>query len=277
MSAITLTPGSRASTPTDNRAKMVTTAFGYLLWRDLWVTLREWPSFLAQTFMQPVFFLFIFGKILPKIGAAQGNYGGLLLPGIIGLTTLLTAMQAVALPLTLEFGFTKEIEDRLLSPLPVWLIGVQKMLFAAIRGLIAGALIFPLGKLILGSAFTVSTAHLPLLILVGLLGSFGGGALGLTLGTSVQPNQIGLMFSLILTPLLFTGCVYYPWAGLASLRWFQVVTCFSPLTYASEGFRAALTPQVPHMATPYVIGGQVLWLLLFGYFGVRGFIRKAID
>ena len=114
------------------------TAFVNLLWRDLWVTLREWPAFLAQTFMQPLFFLFIFGKVLPKIGAAQGGYSTLLLPGIIGLTTMLTAMQAVSLPLTLEFGFTKEIEDRLLSPLPVWMVAIQKIVFAAIRGLTGG-------------------------------------------------------------------------------------------------------------------------------------------
>ncbi len=275
MSTITLAPG-HALRATPNRTRMIATAFIFMLWRDLWVTLREWPAFLAQTFMQPLFFLFIFGKVLPKIGAAQGSYGVLLLPGIIGLTTLLTAMQAVSLPLTLEFGFTKEIEDRLLSPLPVWMVAIQKIVFAAIRGLIAGATIFPLGRIILGSGFKVSTAHLGLLVVVSILGALGGAALGLTLGTFVQPSQIGLMFSLILTPLLFTGCVYYPWAGLKSLRWFQVVTCFSPLTYASEGFRAALVPQSPHMAVGFLLLGQVFFLALFTALGVRGFLRKAI-
>jgi len=273
---VTLAPGhTPAATP--NRTRMVATAFLNLLWRDIWVTLREWPAFLAQTFMQPLFFLFIFGKVLPKIGAAQGGYSVLLLPGIIGLTTMLTAMQAVSLPLTLEFGFTKEIEDRLLSPLPVWMVAMQKMVFAAVRGLVAGVMIFPLGRLILGGAFTVSTGHLGLLALVALLGALGGAAVGLTLGTFVQPSQIGLMFSLILTPLLFTGCVYYPWSGLGTLRWFQVVTCFSPLTYASEGFRAALVPQTPHMGVGYMLLGQVFFLVLFTILGVRGFLRKAID
>ena len=272
---MTIAQGHAPAT-TPNRTRMVTTAFLNLLWRDLWVTLREWPAFLAQTFMQPLFFLFIFGKVLPKIGAAQGGYSILLLPGIIGLTTMLTAMQAVSLPLTLEFGFTKEIEDRLLSPLPVWMVAIQKMVFAAIRGLLAGAMIFPLGRLILGSGFTVSTGHLGLLAVVSLLGTLGGAALGLTLGTFVQPSQIGLMFSLILTPLLFTGCVYYPWSGLHSLRWFQIVTCFSPLTYASEGFRSSLVPQSPHMATGYILLGQVAFLILFTILGVRGFLRKAL-
>jgi ABC-2 type transport system permease protein len=256
---------------------MVSVAFLYLLWRDLWVTLRNWPTFLAMTLLQPIFFLFIFGRILPMLGQASTGYSTLFLPGIVGLTTLLTAMQAVSIPLTIEFGYTKEIEDRLLSPLPVWMVAIQKMVFAAVRGLAAGAMIFPLGWLILGHGFSVSTDHISLLVLAGVLGALSGAALGLTMGTMVQPAQIGLMFSVILTPLLFTGCVYYPWALLDRIRWFQVVTCLSPLTYTSEGLRAALVPQFPHMSVVMIVTGQVVFLILFGYLGVRGFLRKAID
>jgi ABC-2 type transport system permease protein len=256
---------------------MAATAFLFLLWRDLWVTLRQWQTFLATNLLQPIFFLFVFGRILPMLGQADAGYGTVFLPGIIGMTVLLSAMQAVALPLTIEFGYTKEIEDRLLSPLPVWMVGVQKMVFAAIRGIFAGIMIIPLGRIILGSGFSIATNHLGLLSGVAILGAFSGAALGLTMGTLVQPTQIGLMFSLVLTPLLFTGCVYYPWALLNRLRWFQVVTCFSPLTYASEGFRAALVPQLPHMAIHFIILGQLIFLSLFGYFGVRGFLRKAVD
>ena len=256
---------------------MIWTAFINLLWRDLWVTVREWQAFLAQTLLQPVFFLFIFGSVLPRLGQTSGAYSVLLLPGIIGLTTLLTAMQSVAFPLVLEFGYTKEIEDRLLSPLPVWMVAVQKMVFAAIRGLLAGSLIIPIGRLILGSGFAISTDHMILLPIVSVLAALAGSAVGLTMGTIVQPNQIGLMFSLILTPILFTGCVYYPWALLDRLRWFQVVTLFSPLTYASEGFRASLVPQAPHMPVPAILAGQVGFLIFFSYAGIRGFLKKAID
>ncbi|HKP84786.1 MAG TPA: ABC transporter permease [Blastocatellia bacterium] len=259
------------------RARVVGTAFLFLLWRDIWVTIRQWQTFLVMTLLQPIFFLFVFGRILPMLGQASEGYGALLLPGIIAMTTLLTAMQAVALPLTIEFGYTKEIEDRLLSPLPVWMVGAQKMVFASIRGVLSGAMIIPLGRIILGRGFSISMERIPLLVAVAILGAFVGAALGLTMGTFVQPAQIGLMFSLILTPLLFTGCVYYPWAQLDRLRWFQIVTCFSPLTYTSEGFRAALVPQLPHMAIHFIILGQLAFLSLFGYLGVRGFLRKAID
>ncbi|MBK6798910.1 MAG: ABC transporter permease [Acidobacteria bacterium] len=262
---------------TPNRTRMIATAFLQLLWRDLWVTLRTWQTFLAMTLVQPIFFLFIFGRLLPMLGQANTGYGVLFLPGIISLTTVLTAMQAVSMPLVIEFGYTKEIEDRLLSPMPVWMVGIQKMVFASIRGLIAGAMIVPLGRLILGSGFSISFEYWWLLIIVAVLASLVGAGLGLTLGTFVQPSQIGLMFSVILTPMLFTGCIYFPWAMLDKLRWFQVVTCINPITYASEGFRASLVPNMPHMPVWFIIVGLFVFLSLFTYLGVRGFLRKALD
>jgi ABC-2 type transport system permease protein len=256
---------------------MMTTAFIYLLWRDLWVTLRGWATFLAMTLLQPIFFLFVFGRLLPMLGQADAGYGVLFLPGIISLTTVLTSMQAVSMPLVIEFGYTKEIEDRLLSPLPVSLVAIQKMVFAAIRGLVAAAMIVPLGRLILGSGFHISLHYWWLLIIVATLGALVGSALGLVMGTSVEPAQIGLMFSVVLTPMMFTGCIYFPWAPLANVRWLQVITCINPITYASEGFRAALVPENPHMPIWLILPGQLIFLLLFGYFGMRGFMRKAVD
>ncbi len=69
-----------------------------------------------------------------------------------------------------------------------------------------------------------------------------GAGFGLLMGTLVQPQRINLVFSLVFTPLLFTGCSQYPWPSLARLRWFQVVTAANPMTYVSEALRAALVP-----------------------------------
>jgi ABC-2 type transport system permease protein len=262
---------------TQGRTRMMATAFMHLLWRDVWVTLRTWPTFLAMTLLQPIFLLFTFGRLLPMLGQANTGYGVLFLPGIISFTTVLTAMQAVSMPLVIEFGYTKEIEDRLLSPLPVWMVAVQKMIFAAIRALVAAAMVVPLGRLILGNAFQISLERWWLLVIVAVLGALCGAALGLVMGTSVQPAQIGLIFTVVLTPMLFTGCIYFPWAMLGNVRWFQVITCINPITYASEGFRASLVPTMPHMSIWLIILGQLVFLLLFGYFGMRGFLRKAID
>jgi len=76
-----------------SRFSLGTTAFLAMLHRDLVVTGREFVAFLLQALMQPLFFLFIFGKVLPGMGLAAGNFVALMLPGIVALTTLLAAMQ----------------------------------------------------------------------------------------------------------------------------------------------------------------------------------------
>jgi ABC-2 type transport system permease protein len=80
----------------------------------------------------------------------------------------------------------------------------------------------------------------------------------------------------VLTPLIFTGATFYPWAALDDLRWFQVVTLFNPLTYVSEGMRAALT-SVAHLGSGWIALGLVGSLVLFGTAGLIGFDRRAVD
>jgi ABC-2 type transport system permease protein len=134
---------------------------------------------------------------------------------------------------------------------------------------------FPIGILILGSV-PWRAAGAPEFVVILILGVLAGSAMGLTMGTLVPPNRISIAFSLVLTPLLFTGCSQYPWPTLDSLRWFQIVTLFNPLTYVSEGMRGALT-SVPHLGTGWIALGLVGSLVLFGAAGLLGFERRAID
>jgi ABC-2 type transport system permease protein len=135
---------------------------------------------------------------------------------------------------------------------------------------------FPLGYWILGS-LAIHPAGMPLLIVAILVGSLLGAAIGMTLGTSVPPNRINIMFALILTPLIFTGATQYPWPSLHSLRWFQVITAANPLTYVSEAMRAAMVPDVNHMPTAITVPVMLACTALFIYTGMRGFRRRALD
>ena len=122
-----------------------------ILRRDLFVTGREFPIFLAQVILQPLFLLFVFGKVLTELGYAQAGYQDVLFPGLVALAAVLTGLQSTALPLVIEFSYSNEIEDRLLAPLPVGAVAVEKVVFAAMRGFIAGVVMFPIGVWILGS------------------------------------------------------------------------------------------------------------------------------
>ncbi len=252
-------------------------AFVAMCGRDAWVTVRhELASFLAQGLLQPLFFLFVFGRVLPEIGATGSAYGKQLMPGLMALTLVLTALQNTALPLVIEFSFTKEIEDRLLAPLPVRAVGAQKIVIAATRGMIAGLLILPLSALILPGGIHLAGAHWGAMAAIFVAGSLTAAAMGLVLGCSVPPNRISIAFAIVLTPLMFTGCTFYPWSGLAHLRWFQVLTLLNPLTYVSEGLRASIT-HLPHLAPGWIALGLGVSLVAFAVLGTLLFARRAVD
>jgi ABC-2 type transport system permease protein len=258
MSAIIPSPQQRGFHPRSN-ARATLTAFLAIVSRDLLVMRREVIVFLLQTLIQPLFFLFVFGKVLPTIGAANVSFSTILLPGVVALTVFLTALQGPAVDLARDLNVIREIDDRLLAPLPTVLVAIEKVLLATLRALIGGAFIFPLAFWILGSGFQVRTDMLGVLIGLMVLVALVGASVGLVLGTAAPIQLLPLIFALVLTPLIFTGCTFYPWASLGAIKWFQVVTLFNPLTYAAEGMRYAMVPPVH---------GQALQTLAIGWVGL---------
>jgi ABC-2 type transport system permease protein len=251
-------------------------AFRAVLRRDVYVTGKELPAFLAQVILQPLFLLFVFGKVLASLGYTRPGYADLLFPGLLALTAVITGMQTLAFPLVVEFGWTKEIEDRLLAPMATGLVAAEKVVFATLRAVIATSIMFPVGIVVLGS-IPWRWSGVPLLVAAILLGSLLGAGLGLVMETLVVPNRINIVFSLVFTPLLFTGCSQYPWPSLDELPWFQVLTAFNPMTYVSEAMRAAMVPEVPHIRPWICLVVLVASLIVLMQIGVRGFYRRAID
>src|SRR5580693_7420841 len=194
-----------------------------ILRRDLYVTGREFPVFLAQVILQPLFLLFVFGKVLTELGYARHGYEQVLFPGLVALAAVLTGLQSTALPLVIEFSYSNEIEDRLLAPLPIRAVAVEKVVVSAMRGTIAAAVMFPIGIWLLGSIPWTAGAALGVAVMT-VVGALLGASMGLVLGTFVSPNRINLTFALVLTPLLFTGSSQYPWPSLSHIRWFQIVS-----------------------------------------------------
>ncbi len=254
----------------------VARAFRALLWRDVFVTGREFVPFLLQVVLQPVFLLFVFGKVLVELGFATDEYSDVLLPGVIALAAFLTALQNTAFPLVIDFSYTKEIEDRLLAPLPTHLVAVEKIVFSLLRALIAALLMFPIGLWVLGS-LPVTWSDVPAILLFLVLGSLVGACVGMTIGTFVTPNRINVVFAVVLTPLLFTGSTQFPWPSLDELRWFQIVCALNPLTYVSEALRAVMAPDLPHIPLWVCALALLGFLAVFGAASLIGFRRRALD
>ena len=247
-----------------------------VLHRDVYVTWSELPIVLSQVLLQPLFLLFVFGKVLGALGYTRDGYEDLLFPGLLGLTAVVTGMMTLAFPLVRDFGWTKEIEDRLLAPISTSMVAVEKLVFAVTRALAASLVMIPLGVVVLGS-IPWEWRNLPLFTAMIVAGCLLGAGLGLALGTLFPADRINIFFSLVFTPLLFTGASQYPWPSLAPLRWFQVLTALNPMTYVSEGLRAALVPEVPHIPAWVCVVVVVGWLSVLLPVGMWGFRRRAVD
>lgn len=265
-----------------SHARATLTALLAIVSRDLLVTRREVIVLVAQTLIQPLFFLFVFGKVLSSIGAANARFPVLLLPGIVALTIFITALQGPSVDLSRDLSFTREIDDRLLAPLPIGLVAVEKVALAALRGLVAGALVFPLAFLVLGSGYQVRTDQIGVLLGLMVLIALVGAALGLLLAVVVPIQQLPLIFALVFTPLVFTGSTYYPWALLSGIKWFQILTLFNPLTYASEGMRYAMIPPVHGQALSTLALGWVVLALCASFIaclwaGMKLFRKRVVS
>ena len=270
-------------------------AFFGLMLRDLRVLRREVGPFLVRIAMNPLLFLFVFTYVMPHMsGAAHGasasqmnpvagmaggagGFGTVLLPGLMAVAIMFSGIAAVALPLSQEFGVTREIDDRVMCPLPIAAVAAEKIVFSALQSLLAAALVFPLAYYIPSTPVLAHVTSWPFLIAILVLASLVAGALGLTIGTAVQPRQIGLIFGVVVVPITFLGCVYYPWAALGHIRWLQIGVLFNPIVYMSEGLRAALTPSLGHMPDAMILAMMVFFLALLTWLGMRGFRRRVVS
>jgi ABC-2 type transport system permease protein len=105
--------------------------------------------------------------------------------------------------------------------------------------------------------------------------------LGLTLGTSFEPRNIGLMFGFVILPITFLGGTYYPWTHLAPVKiggfhWLQTLVLINPLVYVNEGMRAAFT-DAPHMHLYVVYPVMIAFGTFFLTVGLHNFRRRVLS
>ena len=229
--------------------------FGALLARDIRVLRRNFGQFLIRTIMQPLLFVFVFAYVFPKIGQGfHGVAGGVsfttvLVPGLMAIAINFQGIQAVALPLVQEFSVSKEIEDRVLAPVPVWVVGLEKITAGAIQSLMAAGVVFPIVYLVHahGEAPTVHVSDPVLFAFALIFASFLAAAMGLFIGTVLDPRKVTLLFAVVVLPLTFLGCIYYPWASTHSGDVAQGARSPESARVHDGGAATSLTPAIPHM------------------------------
>ena len=247
-------------------------------------------EFVLRTLIQPFLLVFVFLYVFPTIGqgigggrgpVAESAFATVLVAGVVGISIMFQGIQAVALQLSTEFGYTREIEDRVQAPCPVWLVAVAKVLSGSVQGLLAALIVFPIAAVVHAPGVHAHVqVHWWMVITLIPLACLAMTSLGLVLGTSFEPRNIGLMFGFVVLPITFLGGTYYQWTKLApvqvaGIHWLQILVLINPLIYVTEGMRAGLTPFSHlhlYIIYPVLIGFSAFFLWL----GLRNFRRRVL-
>ena len=167
------------------------------------------------------------------------------------------------------------------APCPIWLVAVSKVLSGAVQGLLAALIVFPIAAVIHAPGVHAHlSVHWPIVITVIPLACVMMSALGLLLGTSFEPRNIGLMFGFVVLPITFLGGTYYQWTRLApvqvwGIHWLQIIVLINPLIYVAEGMRAGLT-EISHMSLYAIYPALVAFCVIFLAIGLRNFSRRVL-
>jgi len=181
-----------------------------------------------------------------------------------------------------EFGFTREIEDRVQAPCPIWLVAISKVIAGGAQGIISALIVLPIASVVHAKGVEAHLSfHWWIILTVVPLSCIAMSALGLVLGTSFEPRNIGLMFGFVVLPITFLGGTYYEWTRLAPVKfggfhWLQTIVLVNPLIYVNEGMRAAFT-NAAHMQLYVVYPVLIGFCAVFLVIGLRNFRRRVLS
>jgi ABC-type polysaccharide/polyol phosphate export permease len=179
----------------------------------------------------------------------------------------------------MEFSWQRTIEDRALAPVPLQVLAVQKILAGAFQAFLGALIVFPIVLWVhaAGQSPKVTVTNWALLAVMLIFGSTLTSALGLLLGTLMDPRKMQMLFAAILLPATMLGCVYYPWSAMHSIRWLQIAVLVNPMVYMSEGLRAVLTPATGHLQIWAILLMLVGGTLVLSYLGATSFMRRVLN
>lgn len=201
---------------------------------------------------QPILFMvalgFGFGSIYQKAGG--GNYLEFLVPGIISMSILFTAVfSGIEIIWDRQFGFLKEV---MVAPVPRFEIMLGNSLggatIAVFQGLLVLVISFFLGFKI--DDYSMIAIAFLFMFLIALLFT----ALGTSIASLLEDMQgFQLIMNFLIMPIFFLSGSIFPIKDLPLAL--SVVTSFNPLSYGVDGLRGALVANSSYfgMTTDFII------------------------
>jgi len=209
----------------------------YILWlRQLKRYFRS-KSRLIGSLAQPLLFMFAFGFGFGKIysQAGEGDYMQFLVPGVITMTILFTAMfSGLEIIWDRQFGFLKEM---LVAPVPRVQIMIGRSLggatLAVFQGIVVLLLSFIVGFRLHNFWGIISAIGFMFLI------AFLFTLLGTAIASRLKDAQgFQLIMNFLVMPMLFLSGAFFPLEGLPKVIY--TIIRVNPLAYGVDAIRGAL-------------------------------------
>ncbi len=210
----------------------------YIMWlREVKRFIRS-KSRIVGALGQPILFLIALGYGLGPVfaKAGQGDYFAFIVPGIIGMSIIFTAVfNGMQMIWDRQFGFLKET---LVAPVSRLSIMFGRTLGGATVATLQGCLVLTI-TLIAGFrpiAWVNLAPAILVMLLIGLLFS----ALGMMVGSLLEDMQgFQLIMNFLIMPIFFLSGALFPLNGVpTALLW---VARFDPLSYGIDAMRHFLT------------------------------------
>ncbi len=188
---------------------------------------------LAQPLLFMVALGFGLGPVFAKAG--EGNYINFLVPGIIGMSIIFSAVfSGIEIIWDKQFGFLKET---LVAPVSRFNIMLGRTLGGATQSVMQGSIVFVISLFI---GFRPTNWYLiPIFILLMLLVALLFTAVGTMIASLLDDMQgFQLIVNFMVMPLFFLSGAIFPLTGVSKVL--SSIAAFDPLAYGIDSFRAVL-------------------------------------
>lgn len=246
--------------------------------RDVKVFWKDIRGNLIRVLGQPLFFLLVFGFLMPEMRIFRADYTQILIPGVVAMATLMGSIRSTAAEVGISFDHDEEIRAHILLPLTMRSLALEKIFFGMLQGLFSAFSMIIISSVVFPGLFTLSVFNVVMTLLVVIAGGLIFAALGLAIGSTFQPPEImfEVMF-IIMMPMMFFGATFYPVELIGQIHpILRYLTLAVPLAHVSELVRTFLTGG--GYFSPFIYGvGIIFFMAVCIPLGILGFKRRAIS
>jgi ABC-2 type transport system permease protein len=212
----------------------------YIMWLRQMKRFVRYKSRILVTFIQPLFFLAIFGSGFREISipGMEGSFINFFSPGVITMAIMFSSMfTGISVLWDKQFGFLQEV---LVAPISRFSIIIGRTLGGATTALMQGFVI--LGIIIILGVPITGIFGLFLTVIFMILIAFASVGFGLILASKMRDAQtFPLIMNLIIMPLLLVSSAFFPLSQFPSE--IQLASKLNPIFYMVDGLRGSLIGQ----------------------------------